>query len=204
MRIVERYSHLNGEEYLMVHHGAIYKEIEEVVDSVAADRFKTKVSEEKTMPGRLLYSPGDLNGEFDRLFGEREWKGRRYSYYVTTDYRTAQRLFGVSLEEQKELLVQEGVKQPIRSYKQTDFIKENVAIEIQFGKYPFVAYDLFVKHVLFYSGGVINLGIEILPMKSMQEEMSTGIACFEGEVYNVLVHGRSNPPVPLLVLGVAP
>lgn len=67
-----------------------------------------------------------------------------------------------------------------------------------------MAYDLFVKHLLFYSGNIINVGIEILPMKSMQRQMSSGIAYYEGEVYNVLRHGRGNPPVPLVILGVTP
>ena len=56
----------------------------------------------------------------------------------------------------------------------------------------------------FHSGGVINIGIEVLPMKSMQSEMSTGIAYYEGEVYNMMRHGRNNPPVLLLIIGVAP
>ena len=34
--------------------------------------------------------------------------------------------------------------------------------------------------------------------------MSTGIAYYEGEVYNVMRHGRGNPPVLLLILGVGP
>lgn len=204
MRVVEKHSHLNGEEYLIVHHKRVYEEIAEVIESVDAERFRTKVSKEKRKKGRLLYSPSELNAEFDRLFSERDWESRRYSYCVTTDLRTAQRLFGRPLEEQKQMLIEVGVETPIQSYKQTDFVKENVAIEVQFGKYAFVAYDLFVKHLLFYSGGLINLGIEILPVKAMQQEMSSGIAYYEGEVYNVLVHGRSNPPVPLLILGVAP
>lgn len=83
-------------------------------------------------------------------------------------------------------------------------MKQEVAVEVQFGKYAFVAYDLFVKHLLFYSGGIINVGIEILAMKSMQDQMSTGIAYYEGEIYNILRHGRNNPPVPLLIIGVAP
>jgi hypothetical protein len=88
--------------------------------------------------------------------------------------------------------------------------EERIAIEVQFGKYAFVAFDLFVKHLLFYTGGVINVGIEVLPMKSMAADpsggrlLSTGIAYFEGEVYNILRHGRNSPPVPLLVIGVAP
>jgi hypothetical protein len=115
-----------------------------------------------------------------------------------------QELINLPLEKQKDFLVSKGVSSPIHSYKQTDFVKDNIAIEVQFGKYPFVAYDLFVKHLLFYSGGIINVGIEILPMKAMQSEMSSGIAYYEGEVYNVLRHGRNNPPVPLLIMGVNP
>jgi hypothetical protein len=98
----------------------------------------------------------------------------------------------------------------LKSCKQTDFVKEQLALEVQFGKYAFVAYDLFVKHMLFFSGGIINLGVEILPVKAMLVDpeggrrMSTGIAYFEGEVYNVLRHGRSNPPVPLIIMGIAP
>ena len=106
--------------------------------------------------------------------------------------------------EQKKFLEDNGEESPIYSYNQTDFVKNKIAVEVQFGKYSFVAYDLFVKHMLFYSGGVINLGIEILPTKNMQSQMSSGIAYFEGEVYNVMRQGRNSPPVPLLILGVEP
>lgn len=90
------------------------------------------------------------------------------------------------------------------SYNQTDFVKEKIAVEVQFGKYAFVAYDLFVKHMLFYTAGVIDLGIEVLPTKVMQSQMSSGIAYYEGEVYNVMRQGRNSPPVPLLILGIEP
>jgi hypothetical protein len=33
----------------------------------------------------------------------------------------------------------------IRSYNQTDFVKNCVALEVQFGKYAFVAYDRCVR-----------------------------------------------------------
>ncbi len=204
MKIIEKYSHLNGEEYLIVHHKAVLKEILEVIKNVGAEKFRTKVSEEKTMPGKRLYSPDALNKEFHRLFQHKNWKSVKYSYYVTTDRSILDELVTLPVKEQKEFLIQRGVKSPIYSYKQTDFVKDNIAVEVQFGKYSFVAYDLFVKHLLFYTGGVINVGIEVLPMKSMQNEMSTGIAYYEGEVYNVLRHGRNNPPVPLLIIGVAP
>ena len=204
MEIGEKYSHLNGEEYLIVHHNDTYKEIVEVIESVDAKKFKTKVSDEKSRKGKLLYNPDEINKEFRLLFQKKNWKDTRYSYYVTTDYTVMQELITLPTEKQKEFLIEKGVTSPIFSYKQTDFVKNQIAIEVQFGKYAFVAYDLFVKHLLFYSSGIIDIGIEILPMKSMQSEMSSGIAYYEGEVYNVLRHGRNSPAVPLLILGVMP
>lgn len=204
MEIIGKYSHLNGEEYLIVHYNDIYKEIVDIINAVDADKFRIKVSKEKTMKGKVLYNPDELYCEFKRLFRQKIRKDVRYSYYVTTDYSIMQELITLPLEKQKAFLIEKGVASPIYSYKQMDFVKENIAIEVQFGKYAFVAYDLFVKHLLFYTGGVINVGIEILPMKCMQSEMSTGIAYYEGEVYNVLRHGRNNPPVPLLIIGIAP
>ena len=36
----------------------------------------------------------------------------------------------------------------------------------------------------------------------MQAQMSSEVAYYEGEVYNVLRHGRGNPSVPWLILGI--
>jgi len=90
------------------------------------------------------------------------------------------------------------------SFNQIDFVKERLAVEVQFGKYSFVAYDLFVKHMAFFVGDVIDLGIEILPMKELQTRMSSGIGYYERELYNVLRQGRGVPAVPLVLIGVIP
>ena len=82
-------------------------------------------------------------------------------------------------------------------------MKDRIAIEVQFGKYAFVAYDLFVKHMAFYVGDMIDVGVEILPMKSLQAQMSSGIGYYEGELYNLIRQGRGVPAVPLVLLGVA-
>ena len=103
----------------------------------------------------------------------------------------------------KKQIVAAG-KKPIFSYNQTDFVKERVAVEVQFGKYAFVAYDLFVKHMAFFIRDVIDLGVEILPMKSLQEQMSSGPGYYEGELYNLIRQGRGVPAVPLIIIGVAP
>lgn len=202
MKIAQKYSHLNGEEYLIVHHEKLYKEIIDIIQSIDASHFLTKVSKEKTMTGKKLYSPVDLNKVFNSKFNKLGWYESRYKYYITTEQKILPELITLPYEKQKDFLISKGIKEPISSYKQTDFVKEQIAVEVQFGKYAFVAFDLFVKHLLFYSGGVINLGIEVLPTKKMQCQMSSGVAYYEGEVYNVLRHGRNNPPVPLLILGI--
>ncbi len=204
MKITKKYSHLNGEEYLIVHYNDVYEEIKQIINNLDAALFKTKISKEKTMKGKKLYSPIALNKEYKKLFNSKGWKESRYNYYITLDRGLMEKSLLMPAKEQKEFLIANGEQDPIFSYNQTDFVKEKIAVEIQFGKYSFVAYDLFVKHMLFYSGGVINLGIEVLPTKSMQIEMSSGVAYFEGEVYNVMRHGRNNPPIPLLILGVEP
>lgn len=82
--------------------------------------------------------------------------------------------------------------------------RNRVAVEVQFGKYSFIAYDLFVKHLAFYVGNTIEVGIEILAMKSMQEEMSSGPGYYEGALYDIVRQGRGVPAVPLVLVGVLP
>ncbi len=203
MRIVEYYSHLNGLEYLMVHKPGLWAEIQQVISNVDATMFKTKESKEKTKVGRMLYSPIEMNKAMDAEFQSRGWSESRTSYWVTKDAGLIRKTMSMTSAEQKEEIIQSG-ETPIFSFNQTDFVKERVAVEVQFGKYAFVAFDLFVKHMAFFVGDVIDLGIEILPMKELQAEMSSGPGYYEGELYNLIRQGRGSPAVPLVVIGIAP
>jgi len=166
VKIVETYSHLNGLEFLLVHKKGLWEEIQNVINEIDGETCKTKVSKEKRMKGRLLYSPIDLNKAFKEQLETKKW----------TESRSRVR----------------------------DFLKDRVAIEVQFGKYSFVAYDLFAKHLAFYVSDQIDVGIEILPMKSLQGQMSSGVAYYEGELYNVIRQGRGVPAVPLVIIGIEP
>ncbi len=203
MKIIETYSHLNGMEFLMVHKPKLWKEIKQVVSRVCAEECKTKISREKTMPGKLLYSPIDLNKTFSKLLDANQWHESRVSYWVTKDEKLIRKTLSLPAVEQKKEIEAAG-ETPIFSYNQTDFVKDRVAVEVQFGKYSFVAYDLFVKHLAFYVSDHIDVGIEILPMKSLQAQMSSGVAYYEGELYNVVRQGRGVPAVPLVIIGIAP
>jgi hypothetical protein len=87
MQIAEFYSHLNGYEFLQVHKPGLWQEIEEVINAVDAARYRTKVSREKTMKGRLLYDPKAMNGALRDGFRDRGRNERIAAYYVTRDVK---------------------------------------------------------------------------------------------------------------------
>jgi len=203
MQIAQFYSHLNGYEHILVHQPFLWQEIQEVIASVDAASCLTKVSKEKTKKDKILYSPVDMNIEFKRELEAQGWAERRTSYFVTDDHMLITKTMQMEAAEQRQEILDAG-KTPIFSYNQTDFIKARIEIEVQFGKYSFVAYDLFVKHMAFFVGNVIDVGVEILPMKSLQAEMSSGVPYYEGALYDLLRQGRSTPAVPLVLVGIAP
>jgi hypothetical protein len=203
MKIVQTYSHLNGLEYLLVHKKKLWNEVQQVIQSVNGNACRTKVSKEKTMSGELLYSPIDMNSAFSKLLAKRGWSESRVNYWVTKSERLIRQTLTKSADEQKAEIEAAG-ETPIFSYNQTDFVKDRVAIEVQFGKYSFVAYDLFVKHLAFFVRDQIDVGIEILAMKSLQSNMSSGPGYYEGELYNIIRNGRGVPAVPLVLVGIKP
>lgn len=155
------------------------------------------------MLGRLLYDPGTMNAEFKRLLESAGWAESRVSYWVTDNAQLIRETLPLEPSEQFTR-IKSREKTPIRSYNQTDFVKNRVAIEVQFGKYSFIAYDLFVKHLAFYVGDKIDCGVEILPMKSMQAVMSSGPGYYEGALYDLVRQGRGVPGVPLVIIGICP
>lgn len=203
MRIAALYSHLNGQEHILVHKPNLWDEVEQVISGVDASICLTKESKEKTKKGRFLYSPKDLNQLFRAELIERSWKEARTSYWVTSDHQLIRKTLHLPPEEQRQEILNAGLK-PIFSYNQTDFVKNRIALEVQFGKYSFVAYDLFVKHMAFFVGDQIDVGVEILPMKELQDNMSSGVPYYEGELYNLLRQGRGVPAVPLVIIGISP
>ncbi|MGH6720166.1 MAG: BglII/BstYI family type II restriction endonuclease [Alphaproteobacteria bacterium] len=203
MRVVAVYSHLNGVEFLRVHRSTLWREIREIVAGVDGQSCRTKVSKEIRTRGKVLYSPKAMNKAMDAGFKSRGWLEQRTSYWVTSDSRLIRKTMLMEPAQQRAEIEAAG-QTATRSYNQTDFVKRRVAVEVQFGKYAFVAYDLFVKHMAFFVGDIIDVGVEILPMKELQQTMSSGVGYYEGELYNLIREGRGVPAVPLVLMGVAP
>ncbi len=203
MRIGARYSHLNGEEYLLVHKPTLLQEVEKVIANVNAHACRTKISKEKTKQGKMVYSPPDMNTAFKVGLEVLGWRERRSTFWVTDDAHLLRRIYGFPEAEQKTAIEAAG-HVPILSYNQTDFVKDRVAVEVQFGKYAFVAHDLFVKHMSLYVADIVDVGIERLPMKELEREMSSGVPYYERDLANVLRQGRGVPAVPLILFGILP
>ena len=214
MKIADFYSHLNGYEFIKVHKPKLWDEIVEVIQSVDPEAHRTKTSREKTMAGQMLYAPKGMNAAMREGFEKHNWESRQASYWVTGDAKLIRKTLSLPPDEQRKLSLSEGAE-AVRSFNQTDFVKDRVAVEVQFGKYFSVAYDLFVKHLAFYVGDVIDVGVEIVPMRclsapSLREDgsrsrnMSTGVPWYEKELYNLIREGRGVPGVPLVLIGVAP
>ena len=206
MKIGAYYSHLNGLEWMLQNFPELWEEINETIDFVDGEECRTKVSEEKQKKGEILYSPTAMNAEFKKRLYFHGWEGaQKNKYYITSDSDLTRQMIesDMSLEEQRRFLEEANAVGYI-GRNESDFFKERVSIEVQFGKYAFVQYDIFIKHAADYMNNRIDLGVEIVPMKSLQMEMSSGPTNYERNLHEILRQGRIFPPVPLILIGVEP
>ena len=151
----------------------------------------------------LFRSPKEINRAFAERFRRADWKASRTDYWATEEYALIRKTIALPKQDQKRLIEAAG-KKAMFSYNQTDFVKRRVAVEVQFGIYSFIPCDLFARHLAFYVGDAIDVGVEILPTKAMQEQMSSGPGYYEGALYDIARQGRGVPAVPLVLIGVQP
>ena len=83
-----------------------------------------------------------------------------------------------------------------------DFVKDKLGVEVQFGKYSFMVYNVCAKMTIFRNLGFIDAGIEIVPIKCFANEMSTGVSYFEQFVWDLEQRGTANIDIPVLILGI--
>ena len=185
MKVVGEYSFAGGQEVVTNRFGAQLKEIYKCIEDIDCEKFKTKKSKEKTMQGRMLYSPMGLNKEFKRLLHPLGWKSHR----ERCDYPD----FYIN-----------GYSHPSSSgaFRDMDFVKESLGIEVQFGKYSFMVYNVAAKMTIFKNLGVIEAGIEIVPVKQLALQMSSGVSYFEQFTWDLEKRGVSNIDTPVLILGI--
>jgi hypothetical protein len=186
LRIVARYSFNGGQEAVDKKYPHLLKEVEAVIASINAEEHKTKESTEKTKMGRMLYSPTSLNTAFKTYFKPYDWNSVR----VKCNYPTQHFIEGYKVRPSRG------------AFREMDFVKDQLGIEVQFGKYSFMVYNVCAKMTIFSNLGHIDTGIEIVPVKAFAEEMSSGVSYFEQFVWDLDQRGVSNIDVPVLIIGI--
>lgn len=83
-----------------------------------------------------------------------------------------------------------------------DFVKERLGVEVQFGKYAFMVYNVCAKMTIFHRLGFIDCGVEIVPVKAFADEMSSGVSYFEQFLWDLDQRGVADIDIPVLILGI--
>jgi len=173
MRVVSEYSQKNGEGFISLTFPVELREIYEIIQGVRLEDFKTKVSREKTMLGEMLYSPSELNREYKEKFNSLGW----HEYRIKLPFGNG-------------------------AFREMDFVKNRLGVEVQFGKYAFMAYNVSAKMTIFHNHNIIDAGIEIVPMKHMAEQMSSGVSYFEQIKWDLENRGVADIDIPVIVMGI--
>ena len=68
-------------------------------------------------------------------------------------------------------------------------------------RYAFMAYNVCAKMTIFHNLDVIDAGVEMVPMKHMADQMSTGVSYFEQIKWDLSTRGVGDIDIPVIVMG---
>jgi len=185
--VAGEFSFNNGATFVAKHFSGLIDEVYEAIARVDSSVCKTKRSKEKTMKGHQLFSPKALNKAFKREFSAMSWKNCKVPCVYPTE-------FYLPSYKAKPL--------PKGAFRDMDFLKDKLGVEVQFGKYAFMVYNVCAKMTIFHKLGHINAGVEIVPIKRFADQMSTGVSYFEQFVWDLRQRGVADIDIPVLIIGI--
>ena len=139
------------------------------------------------MPGQMLFSPVKLNLAFKAQLQPLGWKSIRVPCTYATEFYS---------KGYTPKALRKG------AFREMDFVKQKLGVEVQFGKYSFMVYNVAAKMTIFSNLAHIDTGIEIVPVKALADEMSSGVSYFEQFVWDLQQRGVSNIDIPVMILGI--
>jgi hypothetical protein len=187
MIIAGVYSFNGGRDAIEARFAGELDEVKHIVEAVDSAQHKTKTGREKTMPGKTLYSPRALNRVFKQEFEAHGWHNHKVRCEYSADYY---------LPGYVSTAFSRG------AFREIDFVKNRLGVEVQFGKYAFMVYNVCAKMTIFHKLGVIDVGLEIVPLKAFADDMSTGVSYFEQFVWDLEQRGIADIDIPVLILGI--
>ena len=183
MKIINTYSFKGGEKYLKEKHPKELQEVFGAIEALDATLCLTKESKEKTKKGQVLLSPVDMNNYLKLVFHQKGWTLKAKDG-KKKKYAEPRHAFGKG------------------RFREMDGIKNNVGLEIQFGKYAFMGYDIFSKMIIFKNLGYIKCGVEIVPSSELVKQMSTGVSSFDQLLVDFNNRGESNIDIPVFIMSI--
>lgn len=183
MKIINTYSFKDGEKFLKNNHPKELNEIIDAINAVDATICLTKESKEKTKKGQILFSPVDMNYQLKTVLHGKGWTE-------------------ISKDGKKKKFVEPRHVFGKRRFREMDGIRNKVGLEIQFGKYAFMGYDIFSKMIIFKNLKYIECGVEIVPSSELVKQMSTGVSSFEQLLVDFEYRGESDIDIPVFVLSI--
>lgn len=182
MRTVFEYSHLGGSEILETRYPEIDAAIDETIVAIGSD-FRTFQSREGGRRSRdLLYAPKGINKAFREQFNAR-------------GFTELKRYFDIDVPGWTRLRA--------KGFKQIDFARGRVLVEVQLGKYFAMFYDM-GKLEYFYRQNLADVGVEIVPSHRLQAQMSSGVGRGEMLLVDMIALQRSFPTFPVKVILIEP
>lgn len=186
MIIAAKYSFNGGEQAAETKYPHLLRELEGVIALVDASQYKTKESREARRNFAMLYDPKALNAAVRERWADAGWQSHRVQCEHPTEYYVP------------GYTPRGGTR---GAYREMDFVKEKPGLEVQFGKYSFMVYNVAAKMTIFKNLGVIDIGVEIVPVKQLATEMSSGVSYFEQFAWDLDHRGVADIDVPVLILG---
>ncbi len=181
MRAVFEYSHLGGAEILRSKYPEIDADISRVIEEIGSD-FQHFASKEPSKRKELLFAPKLMNEAFKSAFQRR-------------GFAEVKRQFEIDVPGWKNL--------GERGYKQVDFARDRVLVEVQLGKYFAMFYDM-AKLEYFYRQNLADVGVEILPSHALQAKMSSGVGRGEMLIVDIIGLQRQFPTFPVKIILIEP
>lgn len=198
MRIVGRYSHHNGLEFILVRQPRIWGQLENLIASVDANSYLS-LDQGK----RAGYSRQRLCRAFRERLGVLNWRVRRTPHWAAADPQLVRDTCHLPPPKQRRAILDAG-ELPIRGHANSGLINERIAVIAPFERRAVEGCAIDAQLMPAYFRDEIDVGIEILPMQLMLTDTSSGNGDYEGELYNVIRKGRGVPAVPLVLVGIAP
>ena len=187
MIVAGEYSFNKGSTFVAKRFQPLLDNVYKAIAGVNSSICKTKKSREKTMRGRRLYSPKALNKAFKREFQELGWANCKVPCVYPTEFY---------------LPAYKPNPLPRGAFRDMDFVKDKLGVEVKFGKYAFMVYNVCAKMTIFHKLGHIDAGIEVVPIKRFADQMSTGVSYFEQFVWDLQHRGVADIDIPVLIIGI--